>query len=190
MTFEPISLKHQLVISPAWKKLCIDYDLHFAEYSFANAYLFRRKHEYQVVNGETPCIKGKFKNDNYYFIPSVPPLQIKTKLPDCLEGNIYCFFPLPDAWINDLKELNMSFSSCRADSDYLFIFQSFKLYPDERLVVGVICCISWKEIRKWNRAKLNKMKLKRLFTYLNNGICNRSFLKNPLIMRRVRRLWN
>ena len=50
-----------------------EYDLHFAEYSFANAYLFRKKHAYQLVVCETPCVQGEFKDGNYYMIPSVPP---------------------------------------------------------------------------------------------------------------------
>lgn len=120
MRTEPIILEHQSIVSPAWKRLCIDYDLHFAEYSFANAYLFRKKHTYQLVDCETPCVQGQFKSGNYFMIPSVPPAQIKLKLPQCTQGRTYCFFPIPDAWVEEFKTMGMSLSSCRADTDYLF----------------------------------------------------------------------
>lgn len=120
MHVEPIALKHQSIIAPAWKKLCLDYNLHFSEYSFANVYLFRKKHHYQVILCETPCVQGQFKNGNYYLIPSVPPLEIKLKLPPTIGGRTYCFFPLPDAWLEDLKKMNMTFTTCREDTDYLF----------------------------------------------------------------------
>jgi uncharacterized protein len=117
---ELISLDHQAIISPAWKRLCRDYDLHFAEYSFANAYLFRKKHAYQLVDCPTPCVQGEFKSGNYYLIPSVPPKQIKLALPECTQGRSYCFFPIPDAWTAEFKSMGMSLTTCRADTDYLF----------------------------------------------------------------------
>lgn len=121
MIAEEISLNHQSIISPAWKRLCIDYDLRFAEYSFANVYLFRKKHDYRLINCETPCVRGKFKNDNYYVIPSVPPSQIKFHLPKVLEKKgSYCFYPISDVWLEDFKQQGLSLSSCRADTDYLF----------------------------------------------------------------------
>lgn len=120
MKIEPISLQHQSIISPAWKKLCIDFGLHFSEYSFANAYLFRKKHDYQLLDCETPCVRGKFKSGNYYIIPSVPPKQLTLKLSECPEGKTSCFFPLPDAWKEEFVNMGFSIDSCRSDTDYLF----------------------------------------------------------------------
>ncbi len=120
MKVEPIVLEHQSIISSAWKKLCKEYDLHFAEYSFANIYLFRKKHSFHLIDSKTPCVRGEFKNGDYYIIPSVPPAQIKLKLPECTQDHSYCFYPIPDAWIEEFKTMQMSLSSARADSDYLF----------------------------------------------------------------------
>ncbi len=120
MKIEPISLEHQSLISPSWKRLCNEYDLHFSEYSFANIYLFRKKHAYHLLECETPCVQGQFQSGNYYLIPSVPPNQIRLKLPECTEGRSYCFFPIADAWVEDFKKMDLSLTSCRADTDYLF----------------------------------------------------------------------
>lgn len=117
---EPLTIEHQGIIAPAWKQLCIDYDLHFSEYSFANAFLFRKKHAYQLINCPTPCVQGEFKSGNYYLIPSVPPMQLKLALPSCIEGRTYCFYPITDAWRQDFEHMKLSLSSCRADTDYLF----------------------------------------------------------------------
>lgn len=120
MKTEPLALHHQSIIAPAWKKLCVDYDLHFAEYSFANAYLFRKKHVFQLIECETPCVLGQFKNKNFYIIPSVPPKSIQLKLPECTQGKTYCFFPIPEVWSGEFKGMGMSLTTCRADTDYLF----------------------------------------------------------------------
>lgn len=118
---DPILLEHQSFISPAWKRLCMDYDLHFSEYSFANAYLFRKKHAYQFVDCENiPCVRGEFKNGHYFIIPSVPPERLTLKLPECSQGRTYCFFPIPDAWVDTIHRMGLSTTSCREDADYLF----------------------------------------------------------------------
>lgn len=120
MKVEPLSLMHQSILSPAWRQLCEEYDLHFAEYSFANAYLFRNKHHYKMIECETPCVQGQFKSGHYFITPSVPPKLIKLKLPQCTQRHSYCFFPLPDAWKKDFESLEMSLTTCRSDTDYLF----------------------------------------------------------------------
>lgn len=120
MDSESVDLKHQSIIAPLWKRLCLHEDLHFSEYSFANAYLFRKKHDYQFVKCETPCIRGTFKTGNYYIIPSVSPAEIKLKLPHCKMGPSYCFFPLSENWLETFTSKGMAVTACRADTDYLF----------------------------------------------------------------------
>lgn len=121
MKTEPISLEHQRLISPAWKRLCQDYNLHFSEYSFANIYLFRKKHDYQFVEcDQIPCVRGKFKTEAYYVIPSVPPNRLKLTSLCGNEGKDYCIFPIPDIWLEEYRKMEMTLTTCRADTDYLF----------------------------------------------------------------------
>ncbi|KIC74761.1 hypothetical protein DB41_IF00080 [Neochlamydia sp. TUME1] len=120
MIIKPLTLEHQPLLSPAWRDLCVTYDLRFAEYSFANAFLFRKKYAYQFVECSTPCLQGRWQNNDCFVIPSVPPKQIKFKLSELLPGCTCCFFPLPDAWVEECQKMNMSLISCRADTDYLF----------------------------------------------------------------------
>lgn len=120
MKIEPLSLEHQSLLEPAWKKLCSDYHICFSEYSFANAYLFRKKHHYALANCETPCLQGQFKDGNYFLVPSTSPREIKLKLSHCPEGKIYCFYPLLESWVPDFESMNMHVTTSPADSDYIY----------------------------------------------------------------------
>ncbi|MBS4165327.1 Uncharacterized protein NEOC65_000382 [Neochlamydia sp. AcF65] len=82
--------------------------------------LFRKKYAYQFVECSTPCLRGRWQNNECFVIPSVPPKQVKFKLSQLVPDRICSFFPLPDAWAEECQKMNMTLSFCRADTDYLF----------------------------------------------------------------------
>ncbi len=112
---EPLTLEHGKLLQPLLQALAKEHDLQFAEYSFANNFLFRREHGYELVNSDPPLIKGFFKSGQPYYIPTVWPISLKTTL---------CLFPIPDQWVNFFTELELI--SSRNDSDYLFLTEKLK----------------------------------------------------------------
>ena len=55
---EPLSLKHQSLLEPLFKKL----NLEISEYSFANAYLFRQVHDFEVFFDKSIFLVGKTRD--------------------------------------------------------------------------------------------------------------------------------
>ena len=72
----PITLEHGAILSALWKPLCIEHEIHFAEYSFAHVFLFRRKQSYTFIELEIPLVKGmhgEFDQGGHYLIPTCVP---------------------------------------------------------------------------------------------------------------------
>lgn len=111
----PLSLSHCQLLQPLLQALVNEHDLQFAEYSFANNYLFRREHGYELVESDPPLIKGFFKTGTPYYIPTVWPIEVK---------NAVSLYPIPDQWVNFFTEKDLVAS--RDDSDYLYSVEKFK----------------------------------------------------------------
>jgi len=107
-----LSLDHLSTLRPLWKELCLKFDLRFAEYSFANNFLFRERHHYVFVDSDPPYIVGQFDDGKKYTIPTLPPSQCSKQISDCL-------FPIPEEWLAYFEK-EYTFSCSDNDSDYLF----------------------------------------------------------------------
>lgn len=115
---QELTLKHQALINSFWKPLCLKYDLQFAEYSFANAFLYRRQHNHEIIEGDPPFIRGKFLEGYPYLIPSVAPDELLPLLKNTPAH--HCIFPIPDVWVDKFRDSNKKMSFSLSDSDYLF----------------------------------------------------------------------
>jgi hypothetical protein len=127
MRIIPLSLEHCSLLAGLWKPLCMEHNLQFAEYSFANNYLFRRKHKYEVFINGLVLLRGVNQEGTPYFIPTslVTPSYISS-----IEGvskQPFSLFPIPDACMQNLQ----SYSSTSpptfslSESDYLFKKEKF-----------------------------------------------------------------
>lgn len=117
---EPLDLRHYSIIEPLLKSLCREYNLLFAEYSFANNYLFRHWHSYMVIPGRIPFLAGKFKNETPYLIPTLPPEQFVQHAKDLMKEHGYSLFPIPEDWLPWFPKDLFLHSSDMDDSDYIF----------------------------------------------------------------------
>lgn len=117
---EPLSLEHQQQISSLWESLRLKYDLQFAEYSFANAFLFRRKHDYQVLAGNPAYVMGKFDQKHCYFIPTCAPAELKLDHLEQLLCETSCLYPIPEDWLSYFESFHPVITFCRGESDYLY----------------------------------------------------------------------
>lgn len=125
----PLSLEHQEVLQALWGPLCQVQELQFAEYSFANAFLFRREHQHEFVAGNPSFVRGTLKEGGTYLIPTVAPQQLPL---DILAGG-GCFFPLPDHWLPAFQRFSLKRSYSEADSDYLVSVASLRTLKGRRL---------------------------------------------------------
>lgn len=117
---EPLSLKHRSILDPLWKSLSTHCHLLFAEYSFANNYLFREWHSYTFIDSKKPMVKGIFSNGKPYLIPTFPPEDFVEHAIPVMEELNACLFPIPNEWLKFLPHHLFSFSNSPDESDYVF----------------------------------------------------------------------
>ncbi len=117
-TATTLSLEDKDKLSSLWQPLCQQHNLQFAEYSFANVYLFRKQHSYELIEGDPLFVRGKFSEGHYYLIPTMAPKDLFLKLKSIPKQ--HCIFPIPDHWVDDFRDAGCKTFFCRGDSDYVY----------------------------------------------------------------------
>lgn len=129
MHLETLNLDHQVLLAPRFHKM----DLDISEYTFANLYLFRNVHDYQVVFGQDLYLKGKTRDGFYYLTPTVPVEQLQWKdMEDCLQGCNF-LFPIPESWASQFDPQKYQEDKKEQDSDYLYTVAKLASYPGRHL---------------------------------------------------------
>lgn len=133
MNWIPLELKHQPLLDPIWKSLTLKHNLVLSEYSFANNYLFRKAHNYQLnLEGDFPILKGSSRKGDEFILPTFDPASLpKKKLCDLL--TILPLYPIPDQWLEYFSTLPVATKSNRYQSDYLFTTEKLKELKGRRL---------------------------------------------------------
>ncbi len=130
MNIEPLSLLHQELLETRLHQM----NLSLSEYTFANLYLFRQIHHYEVVKIEQDIfIKGLTRDKIPFIMLTQHPSKIAHSILRKAFSLVSIFFPVPDDWLNDLKTIAVEASFKEEESDYLY--SQFKLanYPGRRL---------------------------------------------------------
>lgn len=129
MKSEFLEKKHQALLESRFDKLQLD----ISEYAFANLYLFRQIHEYQVLFNKDIYIKGKTRDGFYYFMPTVPLDRFHwDEIEECLKSCDF-LFPLPEAWTPNFDTKKYQISYKDEDSDYLYSVHMLSTYPGRHL---------------------------------------------------------
>lgn len=113
----PISINDQSRLEPLFKKLALP----LSEYSFANCYLFRKVHSYEVVGD---FLKGVTRDGFPYYLPLTFPIELAAS---------DHFYPIPEAWLPHFSSDKFQVESKKEDDDYLFHRQKIQFYPGRRL---------------------------------------------------------
>lgn len=116
MRIEPLSLSHQEILSHRFTEL----QANFSEYSFANLYLFRNEHSYEVIFGDDIYIKGKTRDHFTYLMPTSFPKNLCCGEVKSLLQEIEFLFPIEEDWLPELKAKTLEIATVSGDSDYLF----------------------------------------------------------------------
>jgi uncharacterized protein len=163
MRIEKLDLQHQELLKAKFAKL----NICLSEYSFANLYLFRKVHNYEVVFTNKTYIRGKTRDGVLYHMPTEVPLaadfyelqnEVKTPL---------VFFPISGKWLDNfpVKEFNRKF--CPGDSDYLYSIQKLQSYPGRGLSGQRNLVKQFKELYDVNAKVLDKQTVNDAIEILN-----------------------
>ncbi len=130
MRIEPLHLSHQSLLQERLRRL----NVLFSNYSFANLYLFRDIHRYQVLIWEDEIFIQGLTRDHQSFIMLTQPPHPNTwdKLKQALTYDSV-LFPVPENWLPAFDKILLQVSFKEADSDYLFHTNKLAHYPGRHL---------------------------------------------------------
>lgn len=126
MEREKLNLAHQSLIKSHLRK----FSFNFSEYSFANLYLFREVHQYEVVTTSQHhlFVKGMTRDNHYFFMPLTPLENIPSEEFNELASKVDFFFPIPAEKLSYFDPLIYEYDYNRNDSDYIYSSKKISLY--------------------------------------------------------------
>lgn len=134
MKKETLSSKHEKILSDKLANI----DTALSEYSFANLYLFRDKHNYSLIDYHDNLFLSGITYDNKTFLMPLCDLSNKENeayLSDLIALSIDydMIYPIPENWLYLFPTDFFDISYIEDDSDYLYEIETFVSYPGRKL---------------------------------------------------------
>lgn len=129
MKIEPVGLQHQELLTAKIDALKFS----ISEYNFANIYLFRAKHEFEVVFAKKLYVRGKTYNGQKYYMPFET-----MNIADYMDlqqdvGESITLFPIPETWLSVFHCPLFTHESLSMDSDYIYKTEHMRTYAGRGL---------------------------------------------------------
>lgn len=129
MLTTPLSLDHQKTLTERFREL----NSHISEYTFANAYLFRDIHQFEVVSDFEIFLKGKTRDGFTYLMPTRPLNRIDISKLLQIWKEVDFLFPIQEEWMTALDPTLFAKEYNPNDSDYLYATNKMRTYPGRHL---------------------------------------------------------
>jgi hypothetical protein len=127
---EPLARNHFNEIKSLIKKM----QPIFSEYTFANLWLFRRQHEYEVLRVDDHLfLSGVTYAGSRVIMPFRPVTSIDKTLLNELMKDGYCIFPVAEEDLAYFPESEYRYEYQENDSDYIYTRNKIAIYPGRRL---------------------------------------------------------
>ena len=129
MQKKPLELSDKAHLAP----LLASCRLQLSEYSFANLYLFRKAHKYELLEGDDTYIKGITYDQKSFIMPtSLKGFHSLIENTD-LYKSVDFIYPIPDEWYGLLDKGAWKIEFTEADSDYIFDTKRLSHYSGRHL---------------------------------------------------------
>lgn len=131
MRSEILGIEHKDLLSPRFKAVRTA----LSEYTFANLYLFRKNHEYEVVfNNENDIfIKGRSYDNHVYLMPTVDIRTIDIASLKEQMRSVDFLFPIPEEWLTTFNTDEFEITYTEGDADYVYTVQKMSTYAGRNL---------------------------------------------------------
>ncbi|MBF0328208.1 MAG: DUF2156 domain-containing protein [Nitrospirae bacterium] len=129
MKKEKLSIEHKELLYEKMRSI----DTQLSEYSFANLYLFRKAHDYELLFGEELFIRGKTYDGHTYLMPTVSLDMIDSGYLRTIMEQADFLFPIPEEWLKIFDGKDFSMSSKPGDMDYVYTVAKMSSYPGRNL---------------------------------------------------------
>jgi hypothetical protein len=129
MRIERLGLHHKEVLAPLLRAITVP----ISEYCFANLYLFRESHGYEVLSDGDIFIKGRTYDGFTYLMPTKPAGQLdQARLKEHLQG-VDLLFPVPEEWLGAFDPGQYEISFHEGDADYLYTVEKMSTLAGRKL---------------------------------------------------------
>ena len=129
MISEPLNLTHRELLQPLLRAAGAG----LSEYSFANLYLFREKHDYRVIPEAPFFVTGKSYSGDPFAMPTGDARLIDRELIDRMIGRCGCLFPVPEHWLTAFPPDGYEITHDDAESDYIHAITRLAEYSGSKL---------------------------------------------------------
>ena len=134
MKKEHLSLKHEEKLSQTLSNI----NVALSEFSFANLYLFREKHNYRLIDDNGDLFLSGVTYDEKTFLMPLCDLSNDENRDYFLKlikiaGDYDMIYPIPEKWLLKFSPDNFAVSYVDEDSDYLYTIDTFVSYPGRKL---------------------------------------------------------
>ncbi len=129
MLTEKLGLQHKEVLTPLLKEA----QAGLSEYTFANLYLFRGNHDYEVIKDRIIFIKGKSYDHQTYLMPTVDLRTVEVSLLKELLKSVDFLFPIPEPWLTAFPSDQFEIAFNEGDADYVFTVEKMSTYKGRNL---------------------------------------------------------
>ena len=129
MHIEKLNLSHKELLHERLRRLqtCV------SEYSFANLYLFREAHDYEVLLDKNVFILGSTYDGMRFLMPTEDIRGIELEYLKEMICRYDVLFPIPEEWLPILPAGEFGFSFDEGDMDYVFTVEKISAYPGKKL---------------------------------------------------------
>jgi len=129
MVTQALELRHKELLYERLKTI----DIPIAEYSFANLYLFRKVHGYQVVFDQDIFIRGTTYDGYSYLMPTCWIDEVDIDYLRGLAEKVDFLFPIAEAWLPIFDGGGFEFTFKEGDMDYMYTVEKMSTFKGRRL---------------------------------------------------------
>jgi hypothetical protein len=131
MRSEILDIQHKDLLFHRFKALRTS----LSEYTFANLYLFRKNHAYEVVfiNENDIFIKGKTYDGHVYLMPTTDVRTMEMSTLKELMRSVDFLCPLPEEWLTPFQTDEFEISYAEGDADYVYTVEKMATYAGRNL---------------------------------------------------------
>ncbi len=129
MLVEKLGLQHKDILRP----LLSEAKAGLSEYTFANLYLFRANHDYEVITDNDIFIKGRSYDGKTYLMPTRDVRTLDIGRYQDLLKTVDFLFPIPEAWLPAFPAHLFETTFWDGDRDYVYTVEKMSTYKGRNL---------------------------------------------------------
>ena len=129
MRSEKLNIGHKDVLFHRLKAL----NPELSEYTFANLYLFRSHHDYEIVFDNEIFIRGTSYDGHRYLMPTLDLRKLDSGYIKQLLRDVEFLYPVPEAWLEPFAADGFEMSFMEGDADYLFTVEKMSTFKGRNL---------------------------------------------------------